>query len=368
MIRLEVNGQPFDNWISISFSRSMEQLSGSFSFVASKADQTAFPIKRRSSVRVVVNDTPLITGFMDALTPFISSSENRVNIQGRDKTQDLIDSTLNASTIELNAPISLSRVIETVISRLGLDINVINNVSDLEDFTQEDIISAESGQGAFDFIEKFARKRQVLLTSDGDGNVVITRSSNELINYQIINRKDGQGNNVKSATIAYDDSKRFNQYIVVSQENLVTSNNFGQPDLEQVVDVENSPVIDPEIRPGRILHIVAEKSSSPDEALKRAQWEANFRKSQSLKYNSTTDDFLIPDTEQPFPINRLVTVNDEDNDIQSIMLIEAISLNLDVGGGSRTSFSLVPRNAYTLQLEEPQTEESTNTIGIEEFL
>ena len=368
MISLEVNGQPYDNFKSLSFSRSLETLCGQFSFVATSEQISQFPIKRRSSARVLVNGFPLITGFIDAQTPFISSGENVVNIQGRDKTEDFLDSTLNAGSVELSAGVTLKEVIERTVAALGQTLTVIDAVGTLEPFNEaEDLVSAEAGQNAFKFVEMFCRKRQVLLTTDGNGNIVITRSSKEFINYRILNRKGDdeatQFNNVKTATVSYDDSKRFNKYIVVSQQNPIALNFSGDVDLGDVVSVESDVVIDKEIREGRVLHIVAEKSSAPENAKKRAQWEANFRKAQSRKYRSTTDDFLIPGTTQPFPINRLVNVIDDDNDISAEMLIESIGLSLIVSGGTETSFSLVERDAYTLKLEEPITQKTSNLLG-----
>ena len=363
MIELRVNGQPYTGFTSLNYSRSMENLTGQFSFVATNADNTEFPIKAGDECAILVNDTPIITGFIDALSPSLSTSSNLVNIQGRDKTADFVDSTLNAGSVELVAPISLKEVIEKTVASLGQSLKVINNVSGLEDFTAEDLISAEAGQNAFDFVEKFARKRQVLLTTNGIGDIVITRSSDEIIDYEIVNRFGGDENNVKTSSIAYNNSRRYNQYIMVSQANLTSLNNFGIADLDQVVDSKNDPVIDSEIREGRVLHLVAEKSSSPEQNRLRATWEANFRKAQSQKYNSTTDDFALPRTNEPFPVNALVPVVDDSAGITAIMLIESVGLSLDSSGGTETSFGIVPRNAYSLKLEEPVNEKKANAIG-----
>ena len=41
----------------------------------------------------------------------------------------------------------------------------------------EDLASPEPGENAFAFIEKYAKKRQVLLTSDSSGRIVIDANS-----------------------------------------------------------------------------------------------------------------------------------------------------------------------------------------------
>lgn len=355
---------PYDNWKSLSFSRSMENLNGQFSFVASKADDGQFPIKRRSKCRVLINSVPVITGFIDAMTPAVSVDENAINVQGRDRTADFLDSTLNAGSVELQEGITLQGIIEKTVQSLGQDLEVIDEVGDLEPFSINDLASSEASEGAFDFCEKFCRLRQVLLTTNGDGNLVITRSSEQLIDFALINRKDGVENNVKTASISYDDSQRFNRYIVVSQGNPIGLNLGGAPDLDQIVDSEGAEAVDEEIRTGRVLYLTAEKSATPDDNRKRALWEANWRKSQSLKYNATSDDFTIPETGEPFTINRLIKVQDQDNDVQAIMLIEAISISSSVDGGTIASFGLVPRDAYTTKLEQPVVQEASSQIGL----
>lgn len=354
-LKLEVDGVPFDTYLSFSVSRSMENFSGSFSMTATDADVKGFPIKLGSLVKATINGFPILTGYVEKTSPSVSASSHEVTIDGRDVTADLIDSTLDASSVELTTPISLEEVIARVQAAVGTRLKVINNVPGLKPYGADELVSCKAGDGAFAFLEKFARKRQVLLNTDGLGNITISRNSEEEAEFAIFNDKDGNLlNNVLSSSASYDNSDRFRDYVVVSQANLTTTPSFGdEPDLDAMVSVKSSVITDSEIRPGRTMVIVAEKNSSIAEAIERAKWEANVRKARSRTYSVTLDGLVMPGTSKPYPINRLVEVSDEAVSIFSIMLVKSASFSVSADS-SETSLELVNPDAYTLELAEPE--------------
>lgn len=320
-------------------------------------------IKCGSNVKATINGFPILSGYVEKISPSVSASDHSVSIEGRDITADLIDSTLNAGSVELVPPVTLEQIIARVQTAVGTEIKVINEVPGLKPYGLDELVSYKAGDAAFSFLEKFARKRQVLLNTDGKGAIVISRNSKESAPFSIVNRRvDNGANNVLSSSASYDFSERFRDYVVVSQANLVGSSNFGEPDLDAVVSVKSGVVTDTEVRKGRVLNIVAEKNSSIAEALERAKWEANIRKARSLKYSVTLDGITIPGTPNPYQINRLVEVIDEVANISSVMLIKSASFSVSASS-SETSLELTSPDAYTLELEEPEKKSQAKKKG-----
>lgn len=361
-LRLQVDGVPFSNFLSFTISRSIETFAGSFSFTATDADRKLFPIKLGSKVRATINDHPILTGWVEAISPSIDAGSHSVDIQGRDVTNDIIDSTLNAGSVELNPPVTLEDIINKVQTAIGTKLKIKNNVPGLAAYTPEEIASCKAGDGGFAFLEKFARTRQVLLNTDGSGNITISRNSKDRLAFSLINRKDGKGNNILSSSAKYDNSQRFNKYFVVSQSNLVGANDYGIPDLDELVATISAPVVDSAIRSSRIMYLNAETNASSGQAKDRAVWEMNVRKARSRTYSAKVDGITVPGTKDPFPINRLVQVDDEAVGISSTMLIKSVTLSVS-GSGEETSLELVDKDAYTLETSEPGTSSRSNVLG-----
>lgn len=174
---LEVNGTPYEGFTEINVKNSIEDFSGDFSFKATIEGIKFLPFKGNEPCRVLIDDIPLITGYIESVDYSYDTNSHEVEISGRDKTADIIDSSI-VGNIELNSP-SLETIVKAVLAGLNLDIAIINQAGDIEP-EKDELVSAEVGENAFDFIEKYARKRGVLLSTNGDGNIVFTRASTEI--------------------------------------------------------------------------------------------------------------------------------------------------------------------------------------------
>lgn len=271
MITIQVSGVRFEGFNSASVTKSLDTLSGSFSFNATRQEEIQLPFSVGDPCIIFVSGIKVITGFIDLISVNYSKDNHSIDIQGRGKTADVIDSTLDGQ-IEFNGNISLKEIIEQTLQKSGITgISVIDNVIGIKTFNGGEIESGQVGQSIFDFLEVLARKRQVLLNSDGEGNIVITQSSQEIIDQTIINQP-GQGNLI-SANINYDLTNRFQIYRVHSQDN-----NAGLALLGSSVDENKSyerqgQSIDDEIRSSRRMNIIAEESYSDEDSQNRAKWE-----------------------------------------------------------------------------------------------
>jgi len=260
---------------------------------------------------------------------------------------------------------TLKQLAEQVIKNIGLDITVDDEkVKDLEPFFGDSPGSGEVAEKGFDIIERYARKRQVLLTNNGDGNLVFIRGDQGQQDFKLIHRippEDTSFNNILEGEINIDDSDRFNRYVFHSQGNPVQASKSDIPkDDENLVGRKNKDKEqDPDIRKSRVLQLQAENSSDIEDLETRAQWEADVRKSRSLVYT-----YRVVGHSGGVGIykpNRIIQVVDDyafENDTE--LLIKDVTFEVDSDQGNTTQLTLVRKNAFTLIVEEPLKEEQAN--------
>lgn len=364
MITLELNGVRYTNFISINVERSIENIYGSFNFVATYAEDITFPIKRRSPCRVLVNETPIITGYIEKIDVRYSSSDHKVSCQGRDNTCDIFDSQVDGD-IEFKPPVSLNAIVAETVKRINVsNMNVINESGAIENFEQKDLVSSRIGQTAFNFIETYSRKRQVFVTGDGQGNIVLARGSKQQIGLGGLYNQIGdpnQRNNILSSSVSFDDTNRFHIYRCKSQGNPVVLNFTGDVEPQTIVE-RTQTVTDNDIRPSRILVFNAENSSDGADVKDRAVWEANIRRVRAFTYSVTVQGDSY-DGVNPWRVNRLVQVIDEFAGINAMLLIKSISFNLSVDSGTTTDLELVTPDGYSPEAERPNKDKKANDIG-----
>lgn len=351
MIQLEVGGALYSNWISVTVERSLETISGAFRFMAIASPEDSFPIPRGQSCRVLINGYPVITGYVDRIDINYGPQEHQIAIEGRDKTCDIVDSHID-SNLSFKAPVTLEEVIKrTLVSIKANDVKVINKVKDLAPFRKEELVAGKIGEKAFEFMDKYARKRQVVLTTDGLGNVVITRASQELSPIVLRNKFDDNFNTIKTAYISYDDTERYNSYVFVTQ-----ANHSAEPDMTDTPKKSTNrryEYLDKKVRPSRRYVAIAEGNSKERPLEDRAKWEANIREARSFLYRCThVGHSPWSETGEPYLPNTLVTVKDDFADIDTQLLLVKVVYSLDLLDGSTTQLELMSREAFLVILSE----------------
>lgn len=350
-MRLEVDSTEYEGFLSASVTLRLDALTNTFAFKATSADGAPLPFVGGEGCRVVVDGEAVLTGWIEIVNESHSATSHSISIQGRDLTSDLVDSTLPAINDIRGLGLTLKGMIERVLQEIESAVKVID-LTPIEPFSlTEDTASPDPGEGAFDFIEKYARKKQVLLTSDGDANVVITQSSGVRINASLQHIKGSDDNNVLEADVSYDSTGLFRTYEVISSRSFSPLNAAGVSDLATATD-QRGGTTDVTQRFGRKLVLVAETGASSDQNLLRAEWEASIRRARSRVYSATVQGYRNQ-TGALWAVNTLVSVVDTYSDIDSQMLINSVVFTIDGEGGSVTALTLLPSDAYTLELNEP---------------
>jgi len=360
-IRLRVNGQEFENFESVTTTISLDTLCNTFSFTSAASPTEPFPIKWFDEVEILVNDVLVTTGFVENLDIDYDETSHTVVVAGRDRTADLLDSDVDIVD-SITAPISLKAYLEVIIKAIGSDLKVV--LSDglvLDDFNKsEDFFTFESGEEAWEYAQTAARKRQVLLTSNGAGDVLIADANNAavlegVLLQNLINDLDNT-NNIKSGSVSYDSTEIYNKYVVTSQLDLTSAENAGKTGLETVVN-QRGEAISASVRAGRQLVVPAETASSSGQDIPRAEWEANVRIARSRVFTCVVQGHSDVNGDL-WQINTKVPVTDDFAGISSQMLINSLTFDFDQDSGSTTSINLMNNNAYTLNLLEDEFNET----------
>jgi len=361
-MRLEVKGVQYDNFISASCEIRLDALSNTFSFEASLPEGEPLPFKGGDPVKVLVDGELALTGSIEIIEVTYNADNHVVTVSGRDKTGDLLDSSIDALADLRADNLTLKNVIETIIDNIGADITVIDNANPEPFNPAEDIASPEAGDNAFAFIEKFSRKRQVLLTSDANGNVVIETNRGQTAEGSIQHIIGASDNNVLASEFRFDTTGRFNIYKFASQLNPAALNSAGDTDPTSIVD-QSGGVSDAEIRAGRQLILVAESPFSSTQDEKRAKWELDIRRARGLIYSATVPGFRVGgDTGDLWKINRLYQIVDDYLGKQEPMLANSITFSIDVDNGRQTAIGFVDEKSYSLSLAKPKTSETATDV------
>lgn len=353
-IEIEIGGNNLADYIDGSVNIQLDQFCNSFSFTTTKTLAGEYNIFPEDSCRILINGKVAITGVVDNVSPSEDADSSTVNVSGRDRTCDVVDSDLPVG-ISLSGNFTLQTVIEKVLSALGLtDIKVINKIKDLRSFTKADIVSADVDKNCFDFINEYAQKVSALLITNAEGNIVITRAGDSRYDDVLLNDIGNEENNIISSSAGYDYSQRFYKYIVYSQSNANTQTS--NIDISNVA--QKGIAIDDEIRQTRVMVMKANNACSSDNCKEIATLEANIRRANSLKYNCEVYGFESNDGNL-WQVNKLIQVYDVDTDIDSELLIKGITFNIG-GNGSTTSMELALADAYTLQASLDEVSGRTN--------
>ena len=360
MIVIEVDGIQYGNFTAASVGLRLDALTKTFGFEATSEGAKPLPFVGGEQCLIFVEGEQVLSGNIEVVNASYSGRDHSISITGRDKLGDLLDSSLGADDIRAK---TLKSLCERVLKEIGLKTGVIDEVSPEPFNPAEDISAPDPGENAFEFLQKYSRKRGVLLTSDFDANLVIARASGIETGGLIQNRKDDKdgANNVVAGEVSYDEKGRFNLYRTAAQLNVTAGALAGLLAPREVSNQTTKDVIDAGIRQGRQMVLIAEAMTATEGGLDRATWEANMRRARGRAYSPELAGFLDQE-ENLWAINTLPQVDDDDAAIQARMLINQITFSNSVPEGEKTVLGMVERDSYTLALAEP-TETDTSTTG-----
>jgi prophage tail gpP-like protein len=341
-LSIRLNGENYSNFTTAEVTRDMETACSKFSFGAtvglSQFRSNFIPIRANDEVEIVVDDQfKIITGFVDEEGVEYDQESHTIPIKGRSKTQDVVDCTVGP--LKEFEKITVFDICKLVASDFNID--VIDQIGDTKPLL--DIAGAEVGQTAFKFIESLARKRQVLITDDGEGRLVLIRASQNVSPNNLQNKIDGINNNIKSASRSANFANLFHEYIAQSQLSPINVSDFETP---QDLAEEAGFAIDPEVRGTRRLEFYTEETTESFTLEDRAKWELSVRRARNFTYRATVqghsfNGFL-------WEPNILHQIDDDFAGVYGKYLLKKVVYKYDLQNGAICDLFFTNRNSFTL--------------------
>ena len=339
-ILLNIKGKTFSGWTEVFVEKSLFQMTGSFGLsavdISPENTKKLEGIAMGDECTVVIDDQIIITGYIEDISISYDSTSHDIQIGGRDKTGDLIDSSFIEPANEWKGQ-TIIKIIRDLCNPFAITVYVDDSVTEQANSkTANDTFKANESDVIFDLILKLCKDKGILPVSYGDGTLVLTGSGVEKTNDSL-----ELGKNIKSGNITYSDLDRFQTYIVKGQGKKTDSWSTAvaaQPSGQHTDDV---------IRRHRPTVVFLEGPGHSDLCKDRARWEAVNRAglSRSIEYEIQGWVQLNGDI---WPLNALVSVKDSFLKINSTLLIAALNFTRDNDSGTITRLILVDKSTFNL--------------------
>lgn len=329
---LKVDGVFYGGWKSLRVTRSIEQMAGTFELEVTErwpGQPQASPIKPGRSCQLLLDGEVVITGYVDLPAPDFDANRHTVRVSGRDKTGDLVDCSAIYKSGQWRK-VKIDQLARDLIKPFGIKLVVDTDVGAA--FTSWNI---QEGESVFDCLERAARMRALLVTSNQDGDLVITRAGKSRLEHGLV-----EGRNIKAARGEFSWKDRYSTYIVKGQGRL------GE-DGDAVHAAPSARVVDDVVDRYRPLVVVAESHSENASLRDRAEWERNVRRGRSARGSITVQGWRHAGGALWQP-NTLVPVTSPKlwlNDAE--LLIVGCTWTLDEGG-TQTELAVARPEAFQL--------------------
>lgn len=216
-VKLLVDAVEYIGWTSATITRSLEQTCSSFSLTTTDG---AFdkPILTGSLCQIYYDNQLILTGYIDGYTEEYSASSHTVNVTGRSKTQDLVDSSTSIVT-SITSGKSPVEIAKELASPFGIDI-VAENLTDLKPYQGHFEIKGD-GESAYEALHRLAELQQFTITDNEYGQLVLMRITEDTVTNstnRIIKMYGSDSTNVLSATFNEKANECFTTIIVKGQE------------------------------------------------------------------------------------------------------------------------------------------------------
>lgn len=338
-----IDGTPHRGWTRASIGRSIER--GPHQFDLTLTDNwsgrsTVSPRSVRAGmpVQAYINDDLVLSGYIDDVDPQYDKENHTLRARGRSKLGDLVDCSTEGRTFDSQ---SLLQICTALCQPFGISVSVDSSAKDAANQVfKGKQYTLDLGEAIWDFLEELARIRAVLLTSDSNGNLVITRAG--------IGRADialELGKNIEMASGTFSSRELFSDYIVTAQQP-------STPQL-QLEGVDNSQ---PKARVkagGRFRPLVISNDNPGDIAAcqMRAEWQRNVHEGRAAGVVYTVTGWRQTPGGRLWAPNELIHVNDDWMGWNDERLIVETRINLDAETGSNTEIRVMPKGAFAVERE-----------------
>lgn len=331
-VALVVNGKRYGGWKSVSITRSIESIAGSFELEVSdrwSGDEDPWPIAEEDECRVEIDEIPVIDGYIGRRRISASKEARTLSYPGIDRAAELVEcsAVLKKWTYR---NITLADFATVLAQPFDIKVTVQAGLT----LSKVPKIVVSPGDTVYETLKPIAETEGVLLVSDGVGGIAITRAGSTRAASLI------EGQNILEASVEYESSDRFSRYIVMTQ---TAGTDEASADATRI----QAEATDAGVRrTHRALIIRPDKGLSVADARRRADWNARVRAARAETITVSVQGWTQTDGTL-WPLNALTRVKaPRAIGVEGDLLISQIDHTVGEGG-QVTQLRLVRPDAFT---------------------
>jgi len=337
-IVLSVDGNKYDGWTGMNITHSLEDMAGGFtlSLTMKWPDAKARTIKQGTACTVKIGSDQVLAGYIDDWIPSYDDKLVRLEVQGRSKTGDLVDCSLVQKTGQFNG-LTFVDIAKRVCEPFSIDV-----VSEVDAGDKFGKVTVDQGETVFEFLDRLAKQRAFLLTTDAMGRLVITRASAVVLPVRL-----QLGVNILAARGRFSMRDRASQYIVKG------SSSAGGAAWDDVspkqIGGKQTIVTDPEVTRYRPKIILSEDIATAGGSAMRGQWNKQRIIGQSNQTEITVAGWRVNGEKGDlWSVNKRMRIIDELQGLDVTWLINTVMLVEDENQGRIAVLGFVPPEAMDL--------------------
>jgi prophage tail gpP-like protein len=341
-VTLTVNGTDYQGWKSVRIMAGVEQAARAFELEVTR-NYPSGPLRRilpGDAVQVWIGKDLICTGHVDATPIEYDATGVSVLIRGRSNTADLIDSSAdNTGGQFLN--LQPGAIIGQLAGQYG--ITTAQQAPGGDPLPDHQI---QPGETAFESIDRVATSRQLLITDDAQGRLVVASPGSAGKASTAIK----QGENVLMASCGLDYSEVYQEYIVRGQKT-GTDDFFGEGAAQTEGRAQDHTIT-------RRRTIILRQSGQVDNqtATNRAAYEAKLRAAKAQEARYTLAGWRQQDGSL-WTHNQTVRVDDDWIGIHADWLVTQTNFTLSDQTGMIVELVVLPADALTAAAEIKQAEQ-----------
>lgn len=348
-----IGGNPFIGWIDVSVTQSFDKAVGEGRVTMTELPDDPFPARIGDTAIVMFGRKPVLTGMVFSIDADHDHDTHTITLTLRDRTQDLVDSTLGPG-IESKPPVTLQEVAQTTISKMGLGIGVVDKCSP-EPYQPAEVPVGDIELGGLQYLDNWAQKRQCLFNTDGRGNLVIDRNQGRGGPGQLRKTRDMDDprNNVLKAR--YKNSLQDRHHMnATSAQKSTNDQRYWESQEKGVPEGQAKPLstewgydMDTSVPASRRKHTRARAGVTKESPRKASRWRSNIAKGRGFQYIATVQGFeATPGTLWWHGVT--VPVIDEHFLIADTLFVVQVKFMKSLKGGATTEVVCTFRDAFSM--------------------
>jgi prophage tail gpP-like protein len=216
---LEVNDKKFEDWESVWVEKHRADSFTHFRFTATERDpifgvKNSFPLAEKlqfkpgDKCKITLAGVQVIDGIIETRQVAYDAHQHGVMLIGKSVTAWAARSSVDSKTGNFDKK-NIMQVAQEVLSPYGIGLKIIGAVN-MTPFTK---LQCEPGERVWDFLERIARPRGVILGSDAFGNFILQGQHSDPGGAELI-----EGRNIKSCQCTINHSQSYFNYDATAQK------------------------------------------------------------------------------------------------------------------------------------------------------